>query len=1321
MFKAFGSKKEKFEFRFRFHATRVPATGFERLVVSLIPVDTGKLEGQTPKGVVRNGTCTWTDTVTEVARLARNPKGKGFEQKVYRLIVSTGSTRGGILGEATLNLADFAGFNQLDQRALPLKYCPAGTVLHVTIQCTSRDPREGEESDTGQSENEEDLTPKKPGAGVAATKGAGAAAAGGAGGGVHGAAAAGGPKRMSKSKSDASEQVLSSIDLPNTATPTKGQKHYHPNEPTNNHHHQQQQQQQQKGPQVSATPSIGRSSSLPSNQDDNDSADALYERNRGRGGGAHAGEAHGRAGAKEQPDASPRHASPLRGRFGRDPSPARVHAQGAEQKDAGKEKQHGGVRARSQSRERGRERDKEKEREREKEKEREREKVRERERERDRYRDRDDDRHREKERERERGGDRYRERERERDRSRGKEREKEKEKEREREERERLREKEKEQRERLREKEREKERERREREREMEKEREREREKEREKEKEREREREREKERERERELEKEREKQREMELAAKEREWQRQEREREKEKERERERQRQEQERQRKLLEEQEREEMRQAEEELEEEARRVRMEREWQRQQREEVRRRQYAMDSASDGTSQGGMPDAMSPGLTPSMGATGTGTGMGYTGCDGSEYGERTPGEMMGENEFTQDLQSPTGMESMGGATPMGATPMTDMLLGRALGSWSKGPGGPGGPAGTPQTPASMVGSTATVPGTGTDPRYKPAWAESGGASAAGGGMAAGGGGGGEGHLVSPPSSMNSSPVATPQHQQQHQHTRLAYPEYYQTSGRAGSGGGGSAASGAAGTAYGNHHGAGARGQGPGGGSGGGGSAGAKGVAGLPSPSAGAMSPVPAGPIPEGFSPLGSVGSSMTNPLGALNGVGNGRGGAGAAAMRDYPGELAAAEAAIEELQRDCVKYQLNARNLTREVESLRSQLAEAITQDQRADIAIGELKGERDQLQEELNQLRMGKGGGAGDVGGSVLGEGSEWSMGGAGGMRGGMEGSRELEVLMEEVEYLKGTVDSLSAQLEVFQRDNVELSKSLEQAEGEAAKYRRDAEESFEDRREAQAVVKRLQKQMEEREAEWSRRLAELAGGNAAPEGHVGVGGSGVSEGVGGVGGSVQSSVKRSLFGGGTDRRAGLVPRNLRDELELATESEGEVRGGYGSKRYAGYDGQESSGTAGMTCDDESMLLELQQKVEDLEREAQELTAESLELATNLNIANKEAEQKDALIERLKQELVAARGGRGLPASIVELLQAKPKPKLYQPVQLRQQRPVPPPPPPAPPAPCLCPKCSEPSSPALCPKCTPLLLPLSRLRRLLPPLLPLLLW
>jgi len=43
-----------------------------------------------------------------------------------------GSTRTGILGEALLNLGEFVGFAHIDQRSLPLKYCAAGTILHVS-------------------------------------------------------------------------------------------------------------------------------------------------------------------------------------------------------------------------------------------------------------------------------------------------------------------------------------------------------------------------------------------------------------------------------------------------------------------------------------------------------------------------------------------------------------------------------------------------------------------------------------------------------------------------------------------------------------------------------------------------------------------------------------------------------------------------------------------------------------------------------------------------------------------------------------------------------------------------------------------------------------------------------------------------------------------------------------------------------------------------------------------------------------------------------------------------------------------------------------
>ena len=56
-----------------------------------------------------------------------------FKILVPTLLCVQGSTRSGVLGEASINLTEFAGFGpQLDQRALPLKNCSAGSVLHVS-------------------------------------------------------------------------------------------------------------------------------------------------------------------------------------------------------------------------------------------------------------------------------------------------------------------------------------------------------------------------------------------------------------------------------------------------------------------------------------------------------------------------------------------------------------------------------------------------------------------------------------------------------------------------------------------------------------------------------------------------------------------------------------------------------------------------------------------------------------------------------------------------------------------------------------------------------------------------------------------------------------------------------------------------------------------------------------------------------------------------------------------------------------------------------------------------------------------------------------
>ncbi|CAI7894365.1 unnamed protein product [Closterium sp. NIES-53] len=165
--------KEKFEFRFRFHATRVPLTGFEQLVVSLVPTDTNRSDVRTDSATVRNGICRWTETVTEVVKFTRNPKTRTFEAKAYRFAVS--SAAGAVLGEASLNLTEFIGYSQLDQRALPLRSCPSGSVLHVTVQCFPMDPRDGD--DSADSVADTHATPA-----TASSAAAGATAAGGVGG-----------------------------------------------------------------------------------------------------------------------------------------------------------------------------------------------------------------------------------------------------------------------------------------------------------------------------------------------------------------------------------------------------------------------------------------------------------------------------------------------------------------------------------------------------------------------------------------------------------------------------------------------------------------------------------------------------------------------------------------------------------------------------------------------------------------------------------------------------------------------------------------------------------------------------------------------------------------------------------------------------------------------------------------------------------------------------------------------------------------------------------------------------------------------------------
>lgn len=84
--------KVKVVFRLQFHATHIPQTGWDKLFISLIPADSGKATAKTTKASVRNGTCKWGDPIYETTRLLQDTKTKQYDEKLYKLVVTMGSS-----------------------------------------------------------------------------------------------------------------------------------------------------------------------------------------------------------------------------------------------------------------------------------------------------------------------------------------------------------------------------------------------------------------------------------------------------------------------------------------------------------------------------------------------------------------------------------------------------------------------------------------------------------------------------------------------------------------------------------------------------------------------------------------------------------------------------------------------------------------------------------------------------------------------------------------------------------------------------------------------------------------------------------------------------------------------------------------------------------------------------------------------------------------------------------------------------------------------------------------------------------------------------
>ncbi|KAG6413961.1 hypothetical protein SASPL_126677 [Salvia splendens] len=167
MFKR-SEKKIKAVFKMQFQATQVPQLKSKSLMISLVPVDVGKPTVRLSKSPIVEGTCTWENPVYETVKLIKEIKSGRIREKFYYVIVSTGSSKSGFLGEVSIDFADLADATKPVNLTLPLQTSKSGAVLHVTVQNMKGcpDSRYDEDSETPVEEscdpNMDADTPKSP-------------------------------------------------------------------------------------------------------------------------------------------------------------------------------------------------------------------------------------------------------------------------------------------------------------------------------------------------------------------------------------------------------------------------------------------------------------------------------------------------------------------------------------------------------------------------------------------------------------------------------------------------------------------------------------------------------------------------------------------------------------------------------------------------------------------------------------------------------------------------------------------------------------------------------------------------------------------------------------------------------------------------------------------------------------------------------------------------------------------------------------------------------------------------------------------------------
>ncbi|KAJ8538652.1 hypothetical protein K7X08_029948 [Anisodus acutangulus] len=127
------SEKNKIKviFKLQFHATQVAG---DALMISVVPADVGKPTLKLEKATVRDGSCYWEKAVLETVKFIQEPKSGKIHEKIYYFILGAGSSKSGVVGEASIDFSNYAEASKIFSVSLPLKNSKSGALLHVSIQ-----------------------------------------------------------------------------------------------------------------------------------------------------------------------------------------------------------------------------------------------------------------------------------------------------------------------------------------------------------------------------------------------------------------------------------------------------------------------------------------------------------------------------------------------------------------------------------------------------------------------------------------------------------------------------------------------------------------------------------------------------------------------------------------------------------------------------------------------------------------------------------------------------------------------------------------------------------------------------------------------------------------------------------------------------------------------------------------------------------------------------------------------------------------------------------------------------------------------------------